>query len=158
MKAEIVNCFVNAFETTLKEKGGFDLSCKYKKAENYIEVSERVGIIIDLFGGSTIHGKVIITMDKEIAQKIIGFLMEGSTVEEIDQDAASALGEYANWITASAATQVQEYGESISNFKVDIEANLDKSGEKISCDGDMPFLSLGYLVDNDDIELSMAIA
>lgn len=158
MKAEIVNCFVNAFETTLKEKSGFELSCKYKKAESYIEVNERIGIIIDLFGESTIHGKIIITMGKEITQKIIRRLMDIANVDEIDAVGTSALGEYANWITASAATQVQALGETISNFKVDIEANLDKSGEKISCDGEVPFLSLGYLVDNDDIELSISIA
>jgi len=159
MKAEIVNCFVEALETTLSKNGGFVLLHTHKKVLDYINVNDRVGIIIYLFGGSTIHGTIVITMDHEIAYSIIGSMIGGSKVNEIDSIGISALGEYTNWIVASAANKVQTFGEKITNFKVDIEANSYKNGKaKIYSEGNRPFLSLGYLIDTHEIEMSIDIS
>lgn len=158
MKAEIVNCFVEAVETTFLENGGFVLLHKEKKVLDSINVNDRVGVIINLFGGSTIQGTVVITMEQEIAYRIIGSMMGGSKVNKIDAIGISALGEYTNWITSSAAKKVQAFGEDITNFKVDIEANLHKDEEyKVYSEGKGLFLSLGYLIDNHEMELSINI-
>ncbi|SHJ07275.1 chemotaxis protein CheX [Clostridium cavendishii DSM 21758] len=158
MKVEIINSFIKALESTLNENGGFVLYCKGKKALNCVNINKKVAIIIDLFGKSTIHGKVIITMKEEIAQKIIGFLLGGAVVSEIDSMGVSALGEYGSWVVSSATTNVQEFGEKITDFKVDIETNLEGIEDKeVYCYG-KPFISLEYLIDNHDIELSVAVS
>ena len=129
-----------------------------KKVLEYIDVKDRVGIIIELFGGSTIQGIVAITMDYEIANNIISSMMGGTIVEKIDDIGISALGEYSNWIIGSAAKKVLAFGEKISNFKADIKTSLQQKEEyKVHSEKNLPFLSLGYLLDNFKIEISLAI-
>ena len=158
MKAEIINCFVEALETTLLENGAFALLHNNKKVLDYINENDRVRIIICLFGGSTIQGTVVITMDQEIAFSIIGAMIGGIKINEIDSIGISALGEYTNWIISSTAKKVQAFGEKITNFKVDIEEKLYKSEEKKSySEGIGPFLSFGYLIDTHEMEMSVDI-
>lgn len=158
MKAEIVNCFIEALETTLNNNGGFSLLLNNKKALGYVDFRDRVGIIIKLFGGSTIQGKVAITMDSEVANNIVCSMLGGTVVEELNDIGISALGEYSNWIISSAAKRVLAFGEKITNFEVDIKASLQQHEDcKVHPDRNIQFLSLGYLVDGYKLELSLDI-
>jgi chemotaxis protein CheX len=158
MKAEIVNCFIEALETTLTNSGGFGLLLNNKKALGYVDFRDRVGIIIKLFGGSTIQGKVAITMDNEVANNIVGSMLGGTKVKELNDIGISALGEYSNWIISSAAKKVLAFGEKITNFEVDIKTSLQQHEDcKVHSDRNLQFLSLGYLVDGYKLELSLDI-
>lgn len=159
MKAEIVNCFVEALKSTMLANGGFKLVDTNQNAIDVVHLDSKVGIIIEVFGSSTIQGKVVVTMDEEIAHSIVGFMLGGTKVDLIDSIGISALGEYTNWITSSAAKQVENYGEMISNFRFDVIPPNSKEGDesKVYPPNGFSFISLSYTIDSYELVLSVAV-
>lgn len=158
MKAEIVNCFIKATKTIFNENGSIVLSTRSKKVSEALSIGEKIGIEIKLFGESTVKGRVAIVIDKEIANKIIAVLMGYGNVDSIEKFMVeSVLSEYTNWIAASAIRGVEEYGMKITDYKIIVKIDLEKSDEKIKSDNGMQFLVIEYDSNIGQVDLGIAI-
>jgi chemotaxis protein CheX len=70
--------------------------------------SKGLGVIIQVVG--ELEGQVICSMEMETARSIVGRMMGGAAVSEMDELGWSAFQEFGNWIVSGIATQLSEQG------------------------------------------------
>ncbi len=68
--------------------------------------SNDVSVILGVKGELT--GQIVCTFSRKTAKKIVGSMMGGITVEQLDEIGWSAVQEYGNWVAGTAATELSK--------------------------------------------------
>lgn len=70
--------------------------------------SKELGVIIQVIG--QLEGQVVCSMEMETAKGIVGRMMGGMVIEELDEMGWSAFREFGNWIVSGIATELSQLG------------------------------------------------
>lgn len=97
MQEEYVNSFVEAIYTVLPSFGITDLKINSLELKDNMYANMNVTSVIGLTG--SVRGNISYSFTEESAKKYVSAMMMGMPVEEIDEDARSAIAELSNLIT-----------------------------------------------------------
>lgn len=103
-----INAIHNAMNQILTGYLGVEVTTlDATKVKGYI-TSTGVSVILGLKGDW--QGQLICSFSKHTAYQIIGTMMGGMQISEIDEMGWSAVEEFGNWIAGSAATELSNEG------------------------------------------------
>lgn len=108
MDTKYINAVCRASENIFKNYFGMQAVSKEPWEGNYSVNSNRISVIIGVNGD--LDGQIIATFDLDIAKKIIGTMMGGMEIKELDDMGWSAIQEFGNWIAGTTATELSTVG------------------------------------------------
>ncbi len=111
MKQEYVNPFIKAAIEVLAQTTQLNFSTNSPSLRKSPFLPDEVLISLGIVG--ELKGKVILSMDKEIAKSIASKMMMGMPVAELDDMSKSALCELGNMIMGNVATLLFNAGVTI---------------------------------------------
>jgi chemotaxis protein CheX len=124
MKVEYINPIVEASKNVINQITGFNPSLGqiYKKTIPYSVDS--ILVIIGLTGH--IQGSINISLNKDLALRIVSAMMGGMEVKELDEIAKSAISELCNMMLGNASTIFYS-----NNISIDITPPIIMTGTDI---------------------------
>ncbi len=149
MKAEYINPFIKASKEVLEQM----THIKYNVGKPFVKSSPlqagNVVIVIGITG--EIKGQAMISIDLDIAIKIVSNMMGGMEVKELDEMSKSALSELGNMIMGNSATLLYNNG-----VKIDITPPTLMVGQGVSISTDQ-MQTICIPIENDDTRVELNI-
>ena len=97
MDEEYINSFVEAFYTILPSFGIEELKITNLEVKENMFSNKKVTAVVGLIG--SVRGNIAYSFSEDTAKKFASAMMMGMPVEEVDEDARSAISELSNLIT-----------------------------------------------------------
>jgi len=94
---EYINSFVEAFYTILPSFGIEELKITNLEVKENMFSNEEVTAVVGLTG--SVRGNIAYSFSEDSAKKFASAMMMGMLIEEVDEDARSAISELSNLIT-----------------------------------------------------------
>lgn len=108
MDVKYINAVCRATESIFKNYFGLEAVIKPPYAGKLAVESNSVSVILGVHG--QLKGQVICSFNQETAKKIVGIMMGGIEVAELDDLAWSAIAEMGNWVAGTSATELSTVG------------------------------------------------
>lgn len=106
MKANHVNAICRATKTILLNHFGVDVKLLKPSAGNDYVPSNQVSVILGING--QLNGQIICSFSNQTAKRIVGIMMGGMEVKELDDIGWSAVQEFGNWVAGTTATELSK--------------------------------------------------
>jgi chemotaxis protein CheX len=106
MNAKHVNAICRATESILSNHFGLVVTTLKPRVEQSAVPSNHVSVILGVSG--QLNGQIICSIDMQTAKNIVGVMMGGMTIDELDDMGWSAIQEFGNWIAGTAATELSK--------------------------------------------------
>ncbi|KGA95971.1 inhibitor of MCP methylation protein [Alkalihalobacillus alcalophilus ATCC 27647 = CGMCC 1.3604] len=108
MNTNHVNAICQATQLILTSHFGLVVNALAPTAGKGHLVSEDISVILGVKG--QLKGQIICTFSSQTAQKIIGVMMGGMQIDQIDEMGWSAVQEFGNWVAGTTATELSKEG------------------------------------------------
>lgn len=106
MNAKHVNAICRATESILVNHFGVDVKPLKPRVQQTAVPSNQVSVILGING--QLNGQIICSIDNGTAKNIVGVMMGGMTIDELDDMGWSAIQEFGNWIAGTTATELSK--------------------------------------------------
>lgn len=87
---------------------GFNVTVQDQRNQNTPIINEDVTVIIQMLG--QVEGKIICSMKLETVKQIVGRMLGGMEVVQLDEMGWSAIQEFGNWFVSGIATEFSNHG------------------------------------------------
>ncbi|MCU7667221.1 chemotaxis protein CheX [Bacillus thuringiensis] len=108
MDVKYINAVCRATEGIFQNYFGLTSKPLAPYAGKFAVDSRQVSVILGVHG--QLKGQIICSFELDTAKKIVGLMMGGIEVEEIDDMGWSAIQEFGNWIAGTSATEISTEG------------------------------------------------
>lgn len=139
MKVEYINPFVEASISVFKTVLNTDATIGKLYLKNSPYIAGDMVIMIGVVGG--IRGQVCLELNLDTAERIVGVMMDGITVANMDEVGKSAIAELGNMIMGNACTLFSK-----SKLNIDITPPTVLTGEKISVSNKVPTIGVPLIL------------
>lgn len=106
MNAKHVNAICRATESILVNHFGVEVKPLKPRVQHSEVPSNQVSVILGING--QLNGQIICSLDFQTAKNIVGVMMGGMTIDELDDMAWSAIQEFGNWVAGTTATELSK--------------------------------------------------
>lgn len=106
MNANHVNAICRATESILVNHFGVDVKPLKPRVQQTVVASNQIAVILGING--QLDGQIICSLDEQTARNIVGMMMGGMTIVELDDLGWSAIQEFGNWVAGTAATELSK--------------------------------------------------
>ncbi|OIJ21422.1 chemotaxis protein CheX [Anaerobacillus alkalidiazotrophicus] len=106
MNAKHVNAICRATESIFVNHFGVEVKPLKPRVQNSEVSSNQVSVILGING--QLNGQIICSLDVQTAKNIVGVMMGGMTIDELDDMAWSAIQEFGNWVAGTTATELSK--------------------------------------------------
>ncbi|MBB5173318.1 chemotaxis protein CheX [Texcoconibacillus texcoconensis] len=111
MNANHVNAVCRATESILTNHFGVDVTPLDPHSGKDVIPSNEVSVVLGVSGD--VNGQIICSFTNETAKGIVGTMMGGMVINELDEMGWSAIQEFGNWIAGNTATELSNEACSI---------------------------------------------
>ncbi|RSL32731.1 chemotaxis protein CheX [Salibacterium salarium] len=112
MQAHHINAITTAATTIVQEHLGIAASVSKPFVSGKQFVSSDISVVMGVNG--TLEGQIICTMEEQSAFSIVGSMMGGMAIHELDDMGWSAIQEFGNWVAGKAASELSNVEETIN--------------------------------------------
>ncbi|RXJ00731.1 chemotaxis protein CheX [Anaerobacillus alkaliphilus] len=106
MNAKHVNAICRATENILVNHFGVEVKPLKPRVQQTAVPSNQVSVILGING--QLNGQIICSIDEQTAKNIVGIMMGGMIIEELDEMGWSAIQEFGNWVAGTTATELSK--------------------------------------------------
>ncbi len=106
MNAKHINAICRATEYIFVNHFGVEVKPLKPRVQQNAVPSNQVAVILGVNGH--INGQIICAIDVQTAKNIVGVMMGGMTIEELDDMGWSAIQEFGNWVAGTTATELSK--------------------------------------------------
>lgn len=106
MNANHVNAICRATKSILLNHFGIDVTPEAATAGKGSVPSNHVSVILGING--QLNGQIICSFSSDTAKKIVGVMMGGMEIQELDEMGWSAVQEFGNWVAGTTATELSK--------------------------------------------------
>jgi chemotaxis protein CheX len=106
LNAKHVNAICRATEYIFVNHFGVDVKPLQPRIKQNLVPSNQVSVILGVNGH--INGQIICAIDVQTAKNIVGVMMGGVLIEELDDMGWSAIQEFGNWVAGTTATELSK--------------------------------------------------
>ncbi|WP_100406510.1 chemotaxis protein CheX [Bacillus solitudinis] len=106
MNVKHVNAICQATRGILSSHFGIDVTLLAPKAGTGSVPSNDISVILGVKGQLT--GQIICSFSEDTAKKIVGAMMGGMIIENLDEMGWSAVQEFGNWVAGTTATELSK--------------------------------------------------
>lgn len=128
MNVKHINAICRATESILLNYFGVEVTPLKARAEKSAVPSNQVSVLLGING--QLNGQIICSLGTQTAKNIVGLMMGGMEITELDDMGWSAIQEFGNWIAGTTATELSKedclidvtppmINEGASNFRSD---------------------------------------
>ncbi|WP_246031681.1 chemotaxis protein CheX [Salibacterium salarium] len=111
MEAHHINAITSAATTIVKQHLGIEAAVSKPFVSGKQFMSSDISVVMGVNG--TLEGQIICTMKRETACSIVGSMMGGLEINELDEMGWSAVQEFGNWTAGKAASELSNVKETI---------------------------------------------
>ncbi|WP_096201538.1 chemotaxis protein CheX [Bacillus sp. FJAT-45350] len=126
MNVKHVNAICRATKSILQSHFGLEVIPLQASAGKSPVASNHISVILGING--QLNGQIICSFSDDTAKKLVGVMMGGMEVVELDDMGWSAVQEFGNWVAGTTATELSKedciidvtppiINEGISNFR-----------------------------------------
>ncbi|WP_026688874.1 chemotaxis protein CheX [Alteribacter aurantiacus] len=106
MNVDHINAVCRATKGILSSHFGLEVEPKTPKAGVHAIPSNDVSVVLGVNG--EVNGQIVCAVDEQTAKNIVGVMMGGMTILDLDDMSWSAIQEFGNWIAGSTATELSK--------------------------------------------------
>lgn len=106
MNAKHVNAICRATEYILVNHFGVEVTPLKPRVQQTEVPSNQISVILGING--QLNGQIICSIDEQTARNIVGVMMGGMTIDELDDMGWSAIQEFGNWVAGTTATELSK--------------------------------------------------
>jgi chemotaxis protein CheX len=106
MNAKHINAICRATENILVNHFGVEVKPLKPRLEQLAVPSNEVSVILGVNG--QLNGQIICSINMQTAKNIVGVMMGGLTVDDLDDIGWSAIQEFGNWVAGTTATELSK--------------------------------------------------
>lgn len=106
MNVKHINAICRATESILLNHFGVEVTPLKPRAEKNAVPSNNVSVLLGING--QLNGQIICSLDIQTAKNIVGLMMGGMEINELDDMGWSAIQEFGNWIAGTTATELSK--------------------------------------------------
>ena len=122
MNADYINAVYRGTKAILSSHLEIEVNMLKPKIEQSSVPSNEISVMLGVSG--QLSGQIICSVTKETAKKIIGSMMGGLVIDEIDSMGWSAMQEFGNWVGGSTAIELSK-----ENCIIDVTPPIVTEGE-----------------------------
>ncbi|MCT8139362.1 chemotaxis protein CheC [Anaerobacillus sp. CMMVII] len=106
MNAKHVNAICRATESIFINFFGVEVKPLRPRVEQMAIPSNQVSVILGING--QLNGQIICSITEQTAKNIVGVMMGGMIIEQLDEIGWSAIQEFGNWVAGTTATELSK--------------------------------------------------
>nr|WP_246879931.1 chemotaxis protein CheC [Bacillus suaedae] len=144
-----VNAICRATKEILTSHFGLDVTLLSPSAGTGTIPSDQVAVILGVKGQLT--GQIVCTFSKDTAKKLVGVMMGGMQIDELDDMGWSAVQEFGNWVAGTTATELSK-----ESCIIDVTTPIINEGES-RLHSKNPFVSVPISTAIGDIRIHIAV-
>lgn len=108
MDVKYINAVCRATESIFQNFFGLEAKAQAPYAGSFSVSARSISVILGVHG--ELKGQIIVSFDVDTAKKIVGNMMGGMEINELDDLGWSAVSEFGNWVAGTSATEIASEG------------------------------------------------
>lgn len=144
-----VNAISRATKEILTNHFGLEVNQEKPSAGTGSIPSNNVAVILGIKGELT--GQIIATFSGETAKKLVGTMMGGMEIQELDEMGWSAVQEFGNWVAGTTATELSKEA-----CTIDVTTPIVNEGDS-KFHSKLPFVTIPFTTGIGEVRVHIAV-